>query len=461
MYRTSESSDSGPAAQCILSSRFRCPDFIDNFLVNTNLSAESGYFRLDSDAICYGQCASVAPAKHMTEPLPTITHRLNRNGLPIELLYDPAQVVDNLRCERYSSSTAGYRTLSPDSPVRSAYYKLRPLMPVGVRKHFQKWYLRDWDKAAFPAWPVDRTVENIFEKLLLVSMKAHKIAELPFIWFWPAGAKTCAMLTHDVETSTGVNFCEQLMDLNDSFSVKSSFQIVPEKRYAIPTALLQNIRKRGYEINIHDLNHDGHLFSNRQEFLGRAEKINGYAKQFGALGFRSAVLYRNVDWYDALDFTYDMSLPNVAHLDPQRGGCCTVFPFFIGKIVELPLTTTQDYSLFNILNDYSIRLWQQQVSLIREKHGLISFVVHPDYIIAKAARRVYADLLSFLSELRSEGETWIALPGEVAAWWRLRSEMKLVKSGGSWHIEGNSKEKARIAYARVVNDSLIYEVDSM
>jgi hypothetical protein len=28
-----------------------------------------------------------------------------------------------------------------------------------------------------------------------------------------------------------------------------------------------------------------------------------------------------------LCFAYDMSIPNVAHLDPQRGGCCTIMPF--------------------------------------------------------------------------------------------------------------------------------------
>ena len=179
-----------------------------------------------------------------------------------------------------------------------------------------------------------------------------------------------------------------------------------------------------------------------------------------ALGFRSAVLYRNTDWYDALDFSYDMSIPNVAHLDPQRGGGCTVMPFFVGKILELPLTATQDYSLFHILNDYSTRLWKEQISLIRAKHGLISFIIHPDYIIADAARRVYVELLHYLSELRSRGDTWIALPGEVAAWWRMRSEMHLVNAGGSWRIEGKGKEHARVAYARLADDTLVYDFDS-
>ncbi len=36
------------------------------------------------------------------------------------------------------------------------------------------------------------------------------------------------------------------------------------------------------------------------------------------------------------------------------------FPYFVGKILEIPLTTSQDYSLFQILNDYSIDLWKKQ-----------------------------------------------------------------------------------------------------
>jgi hypothetical protein len=133
-------------------------------------------------------------------------------------------------------------------------------------------------------------------------------------------------------------------------------------------------------------------------------------------------------------------------------------PFSIGKILELPLTTTQDYSLFNILDDYSIRLWKQQISLIREKHGLISFIVHPDYCSEPSAQRVYTELLQYLSELRSEGETWIALPSEIAAWWRLRSEMKLVKVGHSWRIEGEGSDRARIAFAGLDGNKLCYEV---
>src|SRR5207249_5174835 len=185
---------------------------------------------------------------------------------------------------------------------------------------------------------------------------------------------------------------------------------------------------------VHDLNHDGQLFRDRDEFLRRAERINRYRKDFRADGFRSAVLYRNLEWYDALDFAYDMSVPNVAHLDPQRGGCCTVMPYFIGEILELPLTTTQDYSLFHVLNEYSIELWKRQIASIMEQHGLASFLVHPDYVIEKRARTTYQALLEHLAQMRLERKMWIALPREVDRWWRERSQMKVVGDGSRWRI---------------------------
>jgi hypothetical protein len=445
-------------AKQLLTDRFRCPEDVAEFTVASDLSPHSGYFRFGSEAICYGQCSSVIPATCVTDILHAVSQEMPTDSATVQLAFDPVQVVDNLRLERYPASSIRGKLISKGA-VRNLYYAMRPFVPIAVRKQFQKVYFSRWSKLNFPSWPVDCTVENILEQLLVLAMKSRGVTEVPFIWFWPDGAHSCVIMTHDVETSSGANFCPQLMDLNDSFEIKSSFQIVPEHRYPVSESFLENIRKRGFEVNVHDLDHDGQLFSDRAEFLRRAERITRYQQLFGADGFRSAVLYRNVDWYDALEFSYDMSIPNVAHLDPQRGGCCTVFPYFIGKILELPVTTTQDYSLFHILNDYSTCLWKQQVSLIQAKHGLVSFIIHPDYIIPAKARRIYVELLDYLSQLRSQNRSWIALPREVAVWWRLRSELNLVNVGGSWRIEGNGSERAKIAYAVLRGDKLTYQID--
>lgn len=438
----------------LLTKVLRCPDDVAPFEVRGDLSQSPGFFRFGPDVVCYGRCASGVPTKSATEPLHDAMDNVGMSSSSVQLPFDPVEVVDSFQRESYIAKPKhSYKTL------RTLYYAARPAMSVGVRKHIQRLYFRGCETTPFPQWPVDTTVETFLERLLVLAMKAQNLHRLPFIWFWPDGARSCTTISHDVETATGLAFSHQLMDLDDSFGIKSSFPIVPEKRYTVSEAVLQSIRDRGFEINVHDLNHDGHLFSDHDQFLRRAQHINQYAQQFGASGFRAGAMYRNAEWFDALDFSYDMSVPNVAHFDPQKGGCCTVLPFFIGNMIELPVTTTQDYTLFHIFRDYSIHLWKKQISRIREKHGLISVIVHPDYIIEQSARGVYKELLELLCELRSRGETWIALPGEVASWWRLRSELKLVPEGDSWRIVGNGSERACLAYAVLDHDGLTYEVD--
>jgi hypothetical protein len=211
---------------------------------------------------------------------------------------------------------------------------------------------------------------------------------------------------------------------------------------------------------VHDLNHDGHLYRSREEFVRRAAKINAYGRKFAATGFRGAILNRKQGWFDALDFAYDTSVPNVAHLDPQQGGCCTVMPFFIGDILELPVTTTQDYMLFHVLRDYSIDLWKEQIGMILARFGLINVIVHPDYITKDRERAVYESLLRYLCEQRDNDKLWIATPGEVNRWWRQRAAMHIVEENGEVRVEGPGSERARIAYASEKDGRLVFSFEA-
>jgi hypothetical protein len=443
------------SASVVLSNYYRCLNDLVRFRAAGQSAKDPGYFRLGPDTICYGRLFSGDVAKSPTGDLDDIMGYVRAEMLGIQLPFDAGEVVENLRRERY---TAHFRQEGPmlNEFLRKVYYLLRPVLGVSVRSYLQKLHLRGWEDISFPAWPVDCTVDRIHRKLLALAMRAQGMEKVPFIWFWPEGFTSCAIMTHDVEARAGRDFCSQLMDLDESFGIRSAFQIVPEDRYSVPKAYLDGIVSRGFEVNVHDLTHDGRLFADHAEFLRRAQRINNYAREFGAQGFRSGILYRNADWYDAFDFSYDMSLPNVAHLDPQRGGCCTVMPYFIEKLVELPVTCTQDYTLFHILGDYSIELWKKQIALIRENHGLISFIVHPDYMIEQRARETYTALLGHLASLRAEDGIWSALPGDVADWWRQRSQMELVCDNGQWRVEGPGKERARVAYAARVGDEVTY-----
>jgi hypothetical protein len=437
---------------------YRCPERHIKFTTASPLSKDAGFFRFGDEGVCYGQLCRELPSPVPNGNLFNVkSHAAAEKGI-ICLPFDVRQVVDNLRLESYAKhSLSGESIVS--STLNEIYYRVRSLLPGSVRKFLQKAHLSDWKTLSFPRWPVDRSVDLLFEQVLLLSLKSQKLERIPFIWFWPDGASSCAVMTHDVETAEGRDFCNAVMDLDDDYGIKSSFSVVPEDRYRVTDEYLHSIRKRDFEICVQDLNHDGQLFKDQKVFFFRVKKINAYGKRWGAAGFRSAVLYRNQAWFDRLEFSYDTSVPNVAHLEPQRGGCCTVMPYFIGDILELPVTTTQDYALFNYLNEYSIDLWKRQIELIMEKHGLINFIVHPDYITKPREWNVYKSLLAHLVELRDEKKVWIPLPGEVARWWRQRAKMTIVEDDQGIRIEGEGSERAVVAYASEVNGKLVYTVE--
>jgi hypothetical protein len=95
-----------------------------------------------------------------------------------------------------------------------------------------------------------------------------------------------------------------------------------------------------------------------------------------------------------------------------------------------------------------------------KRNGLISILVHPDYVRAEGPRVVYRHLLSLLSSLRSEKHIWIARPGEVNRWWRARHDMRLTRTGDNYRIEGPGSERARIAHARLHGEAIEYVIET-
>lgn len=434
--------------------RYRCPAEFLNFRLADELSFDPAFFQLGPETICFGRSTKNSHPAPPGSSLRDLLSEVSFDESQVVLPFDPNEVIDNLRLERYPSNQMGkYATL-----LKKIYYQLRPLTNRSLRIGVQKLRASNWEKRQFPRWPVDTTVENLCETLLSLSLKANRLESIPFIWFWPHGARACVAMTHDVEATAGRDFSMRLADMDDSFGIKASFHVVPEKRYQVTPEYLEGLRSRGFEVCVQDLNHDGRLFDDRQEFLRRAAKINRYGREYGAKGFRAAVLYRNLDWYKDLEFSFDMTVPNVAHLDPQRGGCCTVMPYFIGKMLELPLTTVQDYTLFHVLNERSIDLWRIQMEKILSKNGMATFLVHPDYIVEAGTQATYKELLAMLSDLRKREALWFGLPGEIDSWWRARSQMSIVKDDKSWRIVGEGAERAVLAFAKIVDGKLVYEL---
>ena len=253
-----------------LSQYFRCPGNFDCFEWIENLHLINGYFLFGEGSICFGkyhaQNSSPVPTEALHDAFPEVVIENGNAFLP----FNPSEVVDNLHNEIY----VGEWRKGSLSTLSQIYYFLRPVLPVPIRRHLQMLYLRNWNTLMFPSWPVDCSVDNLMHRLMLLSLRASGEDRIPFIWFWPDARSSCAIMTHDVETKAGYEFCSALMDVDDSFGIKASFQIIPEERYQARPEFLEEIRCRGFEICVHDLNHDGHLYKNREQFLRRAVELS-------------------------------------------------------------------------------------------------------------------------------------------------------------------------------------------
>ena len=192
---------------------YRCPERYIKFTITGPPSTEEGYFRFGNEALCYGQLARGTPSPILNGKLYNVTsHAVTENGTTY-LPFNVTQVVDNLRLELYSKNSLHNGSLF-NSILNKIYYLARPLLPGAARRLLQKARLSDWKSLKFPRWPVDRSVDLLFEQLLLASLRAQGLERIPFIWFWPDGAPSCAVMTHDVETAVGRDFCATVMDLD-------------------------------------------------------------------------------------------------------------------------------------------------------------------------------------------------------------------------------------------------------
>jgi hypothetical protein len=260
---------------------------------------------------------------------------------------------------------------------------------------------------------------------------------------WPEGKQFSVVLTHDVERKRGVDRVRQLAELEMQLGFRSSFNLVPEGEYSDSSELREWLTANGFEVGVHDLNHDGRLYESWREFGKKAQRINEHLKKWGAVGFRSGFMLRRLEWIAELDIKYDASTFDTDPFEPQPEGVEQIFPFWIPGttnrpgFVELPYTLAQDSTLFLFLKESTIRIWQRKLDWIAKCGGMALVIVHPDYLAFDGEApgaltypaSLYAEFLSWLKQ-KYEGRYWHALPAEVAEFVRspfhsepLRSQM--------------------------------------
>jgi hypothetical protein len=357
------------------------------------------------------------------------------------LPFDPNEVIANYWTERYIVLGPGARRARLSSLARHAYYRARPLMPRNVQMRLRRWFSRVQQKASFPRWPVETAVDDFFTLVLeLVARLSDR--PVPFIRFWPNGHSWALVLTHDVEQKVGYENLHRLMDIELEEGYRSSWNFVPCNGYVVERRVLDELRSQAFEVGVHGLLHDGRDVLPRT-LPRRLPAMRAYAEQWDAVGFRSPATIRSVELIPTLGFDYDSSFSDTAPFEPQSGGCCTWLPYMLENTVELPITLVQDHTLFELLGRHDGQIWLEKTRLLRDRGGMALMLTHPDYLDLPRLCDSYRE---FLHEFASDTSAWKALPRDVSAWWRRRSESTLAETEGEWQVVGPASGEARIDF---------------
>lgn len=335
-----------------------------------------------------------------------------------------------------------------------AYYALKPLLHRRLQLALRRAYAPIQARRVFPAWPVEPVLVERRDDELRRRLAQTPDGRLPMVNFWPEGRRHAVILTHDVESVAGIENIGRVREVERRHGFVSSWNLVAEW-YPIPDGLFDALRGEGCEIGLHGIRHDGRLFASRADFESNLPAICRYVAEWDVVGFRSPATHRNAAWIGELPVLYDSSFPDTDPFEPQPGGCCSIFPFRLGEVVELPITLVQDHTLWEILRERGIEPWTSKSEWIMRQHGLINVIVHPDYVRDPARLELYDRFLAFLA---AQPSGWHALPRDVARWWRQRERLAVVAGpGGLPRLTGSSDYAATIAHAHESDGRIVFD----
>lgn len=344
--------------------------------------------------------------------LPCIDHGDGRVGIPFSL----SEAYETFVMERWTTANGASR-LPPR--LLDLYYRCKPLLPRAWQLAARRRWMTFQRRPDFPRWPFDDSVERLVRFYGTCALRALRRSAVGFRWFWPNGMRAAAILTHDVEGSSGLRNALHVAEIEERHGFRSSFNVVYDW-YPIDWGILRELSARGHEIGSHALHHDRSLFRNRAEFERQLPALRLSVEKLGASGFRSPATHRVPEWVAELPVDYDVTMSLSDPYEAQPGGTCSFWPFFIGDVLEMPYTLPQDHTVFTLLGRRNSRLWIEQMARLKRSFGLIQCVTHPDaeYLGDRRHETVYRE---FLDVLRCQDDIWHALPRDVCQWWRARA----------------------------------------
>ncbi|MDB5107083.1 MAG: hypothetical protein JWM69_24 [Candidatus Binatus sp.] len=126
-----------------------------------------------------------------------------------------------------------------------AYYRIKRLIPQGLRHRLNSLAIRLRGKSDFPRWPCESALLDFWRKWLREGMRLMGETDGWHIGFWPDGMKCSIVLTHDVETAAGMRRIETMAIMEESYGFRSAWNL-PLQQYPIDWKMVDRLRGSGF-----------------------------------------------------------------------------------------------------------------------------------------------------------------------------------------------------------------------
>ena len=311
--------------------------------------------------------------------------------------------VCNIESYRYVDHAALEKYLCLSRPIQSRLPFHYHLVPGSLRVALIRLLLR------LKRQTLNRAcVSDFFKRGLANSV--HRVT-------WPEGKSYCVLFTHDVDTQGGFNNICKFSQLESRYGIYSSWHIL-FRHYRLDSARLSELKDQGHEIASHGYNHDTKLsFLEDSQIRKRLEFCRKRSRGYGCWGFRSPALAINHKLLNMLSeyFIYDTSIPDVE----LSGGCGSLFPFFIGNLLEIPLTVPMDATLISL--GFSPReilgIWREKINFIKSMGAVAVVTTHIDTHFS-GNRMMMETYESLISKLSADKDAWIIRPIDLVNFWK-------------------------------------------
>jgi hypothetical protein len=294
-----------------------------------------------------------------------------------------------------------WRRLDAPASARLPFHYHR--LPARLRLGLARLLAHRADPTPFPRAPFEPTLDAIRWA------RGERVA-------WPGGARCALLLTHDVDTARGASAIASVAELERALGVRSAF-FVCSHHYPLDLDGLARLEREGFELASHGWNHDNRLaFLPAPERAARLDAIAArFRPRFALAGFRSPSTLRTPELLADLSsrFAWDSSIPDV---DLELGGGCgTVLPYRIGRLLEIPITLPLESSLL-YRGEAPARVfeaWTAKLDWIRRVGGVATAVLHTEPQLGghpELVRR-YADWVA-----RVPPDVWTVTPRRLCAY---------------------------------------------